>query len=92
MIKTCELKTCDELHTVELKDVLYSPDSITIKRVSGETILNLPIDLNSIDSRLSYLESLIHNITDESVYKEIETELNNIRDLVNIIENSIFKR
>jgi hypothetical protein len=48
MIKTCELKTCDELHTVELKDVLYSPDSVTIKRVSGETILNLPIDLNSI--------------------------------------------
>jgi predicted nucleic acid-binding Zn-ribbon protein len=86
MIKTCELKTCDELHTVELKDVLYSPDSVAIKRVSGETILNLPIDINSIDSRLSYLESLIHNITDESVYKEIEIELNNIRDLVNIIE------
>ena len=87
MIKTCELQTCDGLHTVELQDILYCPDSKTIKRVSGETIISLPIDLDSISTRLSYLENIIHNIADENVYQEIEKELNNIRDLINTIEN-----
>jgi predicted nucleic acid-binding Zn-ribbon protein len=86
MIKTCKLQTCNELHTVELQDVLFSPDSKTIKRVSGETILTLPIELDKISERLGYLENLLHNITDENVYKEIENELNNIRDLINAIE------
>ena len=78
MIKTCKLQTCNELHTVELQDVLFSPDSKTIKRVSGETIISLPIDLDSISTRLSYLENIIHNNADENVYQEIEKELNEI--------------
>jgi len=87
MIKTCELQTCNGLHTVELQDILYCPDSKTIKRVSGETIISLPIDLDSISTRLSYLENIIHNNADENVYQEIEKELNNIRDLINTIES-----
>jgi predicted nucleic acid-binding Zn-ribbon protein len=86
MVKTCELQTCDGLHTVELQDILFSPDSQTIKRVSGETILTLPIDLNSIDQRLKTIETLMHSITDESVYSEIKIELNAIRDLINQVE------
>ena len=89
MIKTCELQTCDGLNTVELKDVLYSPDTETIKRVSGETILKLPFDINAISKRLNYLENLVHNITDESVetqFEEIEKELNAIRDWINQVE------
>jgi predicted nucleic acid-binding Zn-ribbon protein len=87
MVKTCELQTCDGKHTVELQDILFSPDSKTIKKVSGETILKLPIDLNSISKKLTFLEDVIHNISDENIYKEIEIEINKIRELINKMEN-----
>jgi predicted nucleic acid-binding Zn-ribbon protein len=87
MVKTCELQTCDGKHTVELQDMLFSPDSTTIKKVTGETILKLPIDLDSISKKLTFLENVIHNISDENIYKEIEIEINNIRDLINKMEN-----
>jgi len=90
MIKTCELQTCDGLNTVELKDILFSQDS-KIKKVSGETLLELPLDLDSISKRLDLIEQTLTNTTDENVYKQIEIELNSIRDWANQVESDFQK-
>ena len=87
MIKTCKLQTCDDLYEIELKDVLYSPDNTKIMKVTGEVLLELPIEIDKLTTKLDRIESMIDDINGEGVYSQIEKELNEIRDLVNQIEN-----
>lgn len=89
-IKTCELETCDSLHTVELKSMLYYDGKTKkIYQVNGDEVFNVSMSLTDIESKIDELETFIKVKTDEEYFNEVETELNDIRDLINEIQNDI---
>jgi len=89
-IKTCELETCDSLHKVELKSMLYyDGESKKIYQVNGDEVFNVSYSLTDIESKIDELETFIKTKTDEEYFKEVETELNKIRDLINEIQDDI---
>ena len=89
-IKTCELETCDSLHKVELKSMLYyDGESKKIYQVNGNEVFNVSYSLTDIESKIDELETFIKTKTDEEYFEEVEREINSIRDLINDIQNDI---
>lgn len=88
MIKTCELQTCDEKYTVEIKDLLKF-DGNSVYKVDGYKLFDIPLNLSNLSDKLDNLYKLFENFDKENVYADISNELNSIRELINNIQNNL---